>query len=31
MEATFDDDLDMKAAIEVLNDEVRYKKILTAK
>ncbi|WP_375561383.1 S41 family peptidase [Bernardetia sp. OM2101] len=31
MEATFDDDLDMKAAIEVLNDEVRYKKILSAK
>jgi carboxyl-terminal processing protease len=29
MEATFDDDLDMKAAIEVLNDEVRYKKILS--
>ncbi|AFM05982.1 C-terminal processing peptidase-3 [Bernardetia litoralis DSM 6794] len=29
MEATFDDDLDLKAAIEVLNDEVRYKKILS--
>ncbi|WP_338766091.1 S41 family peptidase [Bernardetia sp. ABR2-2B] len=30
MEATFDDDLDLKAAIEVLNDEARYKKILSA-
>ncbi len=29
MEATFDDDLDMKAAIEVLNDEARYNKILS--
>ena len=31
MEATFDDDLDIKAAIEVLNDEAKYKKILSAK
>ncbi len=31
IEATFDDDLDMKAAIEVLNDQTKYKKILTAK
>lgn len=31
MEATFDDDLDMKAAIEVLNNEVRYKEILSVK
>ncbi len=29
MEATFDDDLDLKAAIEVLNDEAKYKKILS--
>ncbi len=31
MEATFDDDLDMKIAIEVLNDEARYKEILSVK
>ena len=31
IEATFDDDLDLKAAIEVLNDEARYKKILSAR
>ena len=29
MEATFDDDLDIKAAIEVLNNEAKYKKILS--
>lgn len=31
MESTFDDDLDIKAAIEVLNNTEKYKKILTVK